>query len=116
LIRLCLKALRERGLDKDSTRYLIDGREVTAKEQMEIELKRLCDKKFESYFLITRDLVRCSLDHGWPLGPSRGSAGGSLVCYLLDIISINPLRFKGMSFNRFLSPARGGDMLKVTME
>ena len=116
LVRLCFKALKERGLDKDSTRYLIDGREVTAREQMEIELKRLCDKKFESYFLITRDLVRCSLDHGWPLGPSRGSAGGSLVCYLLDIISINPLRFKGMSFNRFLSPARGGDMLKVTME
>lgn len=115
LARRALYALRERGFHKDEHRYLIDGREVTYFEQMQLELERICEKEFASYFLITQDLVRKSLDNGWPLGPARGSAGGSLICYLLEITTIDPLKW-GLSFERFLSPARGGYMLNVTMD
>lgn len=111
----CVKNLKKRGLDKDEKKYLVDGRMVTHTEQMEIELERLIDKEYASYFLITRDLIQASLKKGWILGPGRGSCAGSLVCYLLDITTINPLLWGGLSFNRFLSPARGGKMLKVDM-
>jgi DNA polymerase-3 subunit alpha len=115
LRRLAEEGLRTKGLDKDETRFMIDNREVSYKEQMEIELERFIEKGFASYFLITRDLVMQSKSKGWPLGPARGSAGGSLVCYLLDIHELNPRKWK-LSFNRFLSPSRGGKMLKITME
>lgn len=115
LCRLALQGLKRKGLDKDKTVYLMDGREVTYRQQMEIELQRFVEKGFASYFLITRELIQESYRNGWPLGPARGSAGGSLVCFLLDIQSLDPIKW-GTSFNRFLSPARGGNMLRVTME
>lgn len=37
--------------------------------------------------------------------PGRGSAAGSLVCYLLDITNIDPLRY-GLLFDRYLNPER----------
>lgn len=114
LVRVSLEGLRKKGLDKNTNKYLVDGREVTYKEQMMIELQRIIEKGFASYFLITRDLIQCSLKKGWPLGPARGSAGGSLVCYLTEITSLDPLKWK-LSFDRFLSPTRGGYMLNVSM-
>jgi len=107
------RALRDRGLDKCDKRYLIDGRMVTYREQADIELDRFIDKGFASYFLITADLVRYGKSKGYPFSP-RGSAGGSLVCFLLDIHVINPLPWQ-LSFDRFMSPSRGGFMLQVRM-
>lgn len=114
LIRLAWEGLKEKGLHRDKRKYIVDAKEVTYYEQMQIELQRFIEKGFASYFLITRDLVKHSLDQGWPLGPARGSAGGSLVCYLLRIHSLDPIKW-GLSFDRFLSPSRGGYMLNVTM-
>ena len=115
LCLLALRGLKERGIDKDETRFLMDGREVTYREQMQIELGRFIEKGFSSYFLITRDLIQESLRHGLPLGPCRGSSGGSLVCYLIGITALNPMLW-GTSFDRFLSPSRGGNMLKISMD
>lgn len=115
LVRLVAEGLRKRGLHKDKNKYFIDGVMVTHLEQAQIELSRIIEKGFESYFLITEDLIKCSKSHKWPIGPARGSSGGSLVCYLIGIQSLNPL-FWGLSFNRFLSPARGGWMQKVSMD
>lgn len=115
LCRICLRELKSRGLDKDDVRYEVDGRFVTYREQMEIELKRFIEKGFSSYFLITRDLIKCSIENGYSIGPSRGSSGGSIVCFLLDIVTLDSLKW-GTSFDRFLSPSRGGNMLKVTMD
>jgi DNA polymerase III alpha subunit len=53
-------------------------------------------------------------EQGWPFGP-RGSAGGSLVCYLLGIHGLDPLKWE-LSFDRFMASSRGGYQLKVTME
>jgi hypothetical protein len=115
MVRLALEGLRQKGLDKDKKRYLtMDGIEVTYMEQMQTELERFIDKGYASYFLITRDLIKCSTDRGWPIGPARGSAGGSLVCFLMGIHSLDPIKW-GLSFNRFLSPARGGKALNIMM-
>jgi DNA polymerase-3 subunit alpha len=113
LRRAVAKSLKERGLDKNTEKFIIDGREVTYVQQAKIELDRFIDKGFASYFLITQDLVNFGRQQGWPFSP-RGSAGGSLVCYLLEIHVLNPMVW-GLSFDRFLSPSRGGYMLNTRM-
>ena len=40
-----------------------------------------------------------------PLGPGRGSAGGSMVCYCLGITQCDPILF-GLVFERFLNSER----------
>lgn len=107
------RRLKSGGFDKDKRRFLIDGLKVTYVEQAKIELNRFIDKGFSSYFLITRELVKYGRQRGWPFSP-RGSAGGSLVCYLMEIHTLDPMLW-GLSFNRFLSPSRGGYMLNIEM-
>lgn len=115
LEEMVMNSLKEKGLYNCDKKALIDNKMVTYKEQAEIELKRFRDKEFSSYFLITADLIKYSKDNGWPVGP-RGSVGGSLVCYLLGIHDLDPLAWGGLSFNRFLSPARGGVLLNLELE
>lgn len=42
---------------------------------------------------------------GYVVGPGRGSAAGSLVCYLLGITNIDPIKYN-LLFERFLNPER----------
>jgi DNA polymerase-3 subunit alpha len=105
--------LHKRGLDTCTKKFVIDGRQVTYLQQAKIELQRFIDKGFSSYFLITRNLIQYGKKRGWPFSP-RGSAGGSLVCFLLGIHVLDPLLW-GLSFDRFLASSRGGYMLNVTM-
>lgn len=48
-------------------------------------------------------------ENGWragvSIGPGRGSAVGSLVCYVLGITSLDPIE-NGLLFERFLNPER----------
>lgn len=108
-----MKRLKKLGLHNNPKKYMIDGKEVTYLDQTKIELNRFIEKGFASYFLITSDLVRYGRSRGWIFAP-RGSAGGSLVCYLLGIHQLDPLPWE-LSFDRFLSPSRGGYMLNVKM-
>lgn len=59
------------------------------------------------YFLIQWDMVAEAHRRGIATGVGRGSAGGSLVSYLLGITSIDPVAF-GLLFSRFLVPERCG--------
>ena len=113
LTDIVMKALKAKGLDKIDRKFVVDGREVTYTEQALIELNRFISKGFASYFLITQDLIMYGKSRGWIFGP-RGSAGGSLVCYLLGLSSIDPLKWD-LSFDRFLSEARGGYRLNLSM-
>jgi DNA polymerase-3 subunit alpha len=59
---------------------------------------------FLSYFLIVDDFVRYARSQGI-FCLARGSAAGSMVTYLLQISSVEPLRFN-LLFERFLNPER----------
>lgn len=59
------------------------------------------------YFLVQWDMVREAHRRGIATGIGRGSAGGSLVAYLLGITSIDPLKYD-LIFSRFLVPERCG--------
>jgi DNA polymerase III subunit alpha len=75
------------------------------KKRLDYELGVIIDKGYAAYFLIYDDFTRWSKQHGIRIGPGRGSAAGSLVSYVLDITTIDPI-FHGLPFERFLNPAR----------
>ncbi len=73
--------------------------------RLEYELSVIRRMGFAGYFLIVRDIVVKARELGIPVGPGRGSAGGSLVLYCLGVTDIDPIRY-GLLFERFLSPER----------
>lgn len=75
-------------------------------KRVEFELDLITSKGFVSYFLVTSDLVRWAKDHKIPVGPARGSAAASLICYLLRITEVDPIQHPHMLFERFIDPSR----------
>lgn len=71
------------------------------------EIKVLQDGDVIDYFLILHDIIKFAKSKDILIGIGRGSAGGSLVSYLLDIIQLDPLEFD-LLFSRFLNPGRMG--------
>ena len=59
------------------------------------------------YFLIQWDMVQEAGRRNIATGIGRGSAGGSLVAYLLGITSLDPIKYD-LLFSRFLVPERCG--------
>jgi DNA polymerase-3 subunit alpha len=78
-------------------------------KRLKIEISVLKKGDVIDYFLITRDFIQESHDQDILVGIGRGSAGGSLVSYLLGIIQINPLELD-LLFERFLNEGRMGKM------
>jgi DNA polymerase-3 subunit alpha len=76
-----------------------------AKKRLDYETSVIKETGFASYFLIVQDFVRWAKDNRIVVGPGRGSAGGSIVSYLLNITTIDPLKHK-LLFERFLNPER----------
>ena len=60
---------------------------------------------FPAYFLVVREFVTWAKDSGIPVGPGRGSAGGSLTAWAMRITDFDPLEY-GLIFERFLNPGR----------
>lgn len=75
-------------------------------DRVEYELKLIIDKGFVDYFLVCSDIVRWAKDHEIMVGPGRGSAASSLVCYLLRITEVDPIIFSNLMFERFIDPTR----------
>lgn len=67
------------------------------------ELDLVISKGYAGYFLITADVIRWAKDKGILVGPGRGSAGGSLLSYVLRITEVDPIKFD-LLFERFLDP------------
>lgn len=71
-------------------------------ERVDTEVKLIVEKHFHGYFNVVADYVKHAKGNGWILTPGRGSSGGSLVTYLLDITAVDPLKYD-LLFERFLS-------------
>ncbi|NPB06213.1 MAG: DNA polymerase III subunit alpha [Aquificae bacterium] len=91
-----LKQRIEKGQAKDSKEYW---------ERLEYELEVINRMGFAGYFLIVQDFINWAKGEGIPVGPGRGSAGGSLVAYALGITDVDPIKH-GLLFERFLNPER----------
>jgi DNA polymerase-3 subunit alpha len=94
LKKLTIDGLKTKGLDKNKN-YV--NRAVK-------ELKLIKEKEFEQYFLTLKEAID-ELKKYVLIAPGRGSDAGSLVCYLLGITQIDPIK-EGLLFERFISEAR----------
>lgn len=73
-------------------------------ERLKFELQIIKQRGASGYFLFLQDTVNTAQSElGVWVGPGRGSAAGSLVCYCLGITKIDPLKHD-LLFERFLSP------------
>lgn len=90
------------GLER---RFGVHGITQEIKERAETELDVIIPKNYVMYFLVVSDFVRWAKKNNVTVGAARGSAGGSLVAYALDITEIDPIRHK-LLFERFLNPER----------
>ncbi|MDD5071649.1 MAG: DNA polymerase III subunit alpha [Patescibacteria group bacterium] len=99
-----LEELCRQGLSK---RYGENYEQVSKeiKERMDYELSVIKKMGWPSYFLIVADFVNWAKNNGIVVGPGRGSAAGSLVCYLTGITNLDPLKYD-LLFERFLNPDR----------
>ena len=92
---LSLEGLKSRGLDSNKE-YL---------DRLEEELEIIKNKSFGPYFLVVQNMIGWAKKEGILVGPGRGSAAGSLVCYALRITDIDPIQH-GLLFFRFINPDR----------
>lgn len=74
-------------------------------ERLKYELEVINKMGFCNYFLVVCDYVKYAKENGILVGPGRGSAAGSLVSYLLDITTVDPIKYN-LLFERFLNPER----------
>ena len=69
------------------------------------ELQVLEKCNYLNYLLITHDMLNWCKKNDIITGPGRGSAGGSLVCYLMGITHVDPIQHD-LLFSRFVNPDR----------
>jgi DNA polymerase-3 subunit alpha len=86
--------------------HLSEADTARYEEQLKMEMDLIIDKGFVDYFLVEADQVKWAKDRGIPVGPARGSAAASLVCYLMRITEVNPMLFPNLLFERFIDANR----------
>ncbi len=96
LRELCQEGLKKR-YGKKPSKEIID--------RLNYELSVISQTNFASYFLIVQDFVNWAKENRIVVGPGRGSVGGSLVAYVLNITNVDPLKYN-LLFERFLNPER----------
>jgi DNA polymerase-3 subunit alpha len=74
------------------------------RERLDKELSVIGKLGYSGYILIVQDFIRYARENGI-LTAVRGSAGGSLVNYAIDLTDIDPIRY-GLIFDRFLNLER----------
>ena len=94
-----LKELAMAGLEK---RGVLSDEYIA---RLDEELEVIKSKNFGPYFLVVRSMIAWAKKEGIMVGPGRGSAAGSLLCYALEITDIDPIKH-GLLFFRFINPDR----------
>lgn len=84
--------------------YRYPQRSREAKERIKKELQVIHDLAFESYFLITWDIIRYARSRGY-FHVGRGSGANSIVAYCLGITDVDPIELD-LYFERFINPQR----------
>jgi DNA polymerase-3 subunit alpha len=99
-------SLLEEGFrDKISKDLIPENRMEEYFDRIKSELDVIDSRGYVDYFLITRDFCNWALDNEILMSPGRGSASGSLLCWLLGITHLDPVKYD-LFFERFLNPHR----------
>ena len=110
---LCLKGWTK----KLSVKCADKATAVMYAERLKHELSMIKTANLEDYFLIVWDILRFCDENKILRGPGRGSSGGSLVAYLLDITKIDSVQY-GCLFSRFFNIGRlqTGSLADIDMD
>ena len=100
-----LRAQSEEGLKWRLESFEKEADREAYFERLEFELETINDMGFPGYFLIVSDFIKWAKEHDIPVGPGRGSGGGSVVAWALKITDLDPLELN-LLFERFLNPER----------
>lgn len=94
--------LRQKCLERIDWRYGREDHETMLKveQRLEHELEIIESKGFSNYFLVVDDFVSQS-----GINCGRGSGAASIVCYLLGITHVDPIKHN-LFFERFLNEKR----------
>lgn len=95
LRELATRGIAERG----------HGKDIAYAKQLYYELTVIEELGFAPVFLICHNLCQFAKDTHIRMGPGRGSAAASLVCYSLGITHLDPIKY-GLDFSRFLIAGR----------
>ncbi|MDD5707914.1 MAG: DNA polymerase III subunit alpha [Kiritimatiellae bacterium] len=104
LVKLGHEGMRRRYNLRDCANPANDYERELMK-RFDLEVAIIAQTGFVDYFLVVADFVRHAREKGIPVGPGRGSGGGSVVAYALEITQLDPIRFN-LIFERFLNPDR----------
>lgn len=74
-------------------------------DRIKFELSVIKEKGYVDYFLVVADAIKWGKQQGIIFAPGRGSGGGSVVAYCLDITEVDPIEY-GLYFERFLDITR----------
>jgi DNA polymerase-3 subunit alpha len=75
------------------------------KTRLDEELGIIKQLGFSDYFLIVWDLISWADANGIGRGTGRGSVGGSVMAFLLNITKVDPIKYN-LLFARFINPDR----------
>lgn len=94
-VDICERGLKARGL-ANNQEY---------RDRLDEETRVILEKDLASYFVILWDALTFCRKNGILYGFGRGSAAGSLVCYLMELTEVDPIEYN-LLFWRFLDPER----------
>lgn len=100
-----LKALIEQGWKDRGIDKLSSEEQKVYRDRVGYELNIINTMNFCGYFIIVWDFLNHAKEIGVKTGAGRGSGSGSLVCFLIGITNLNPIKY-GLIFERFLNPER----------
>jgi DNA-directed DNA polymerase III PolC len=95
LLQLCREGAKTRNVNLKDKSY---------SARLKRELDMIASKEFEDYFYVIADMISYAKQH-MLVGPARGSSAGSLVCYLMGITDVDPIKHD-LLFERFIDITR----------
>lgn len=105
LRQICEEGMIRLGLDYSGGEWgKITLNDPVYQARLERELALIAEKDFADYFFLVGDMVRTAKETMF-VGPARGSSAGSLVCWLIGITDVDPIRHDLM-FERFIDVTR----------
>jgi DNA polymerase-3 subunit alpha len=86
----------KQGIIKNNPRYI---------QQIREEMRVFKKIGMVGFMLFMSELICWCWDNGIPIGPCRGSVGGSVIAYITDIIDVDPIVWNTV-FSRFCNEHR----------
>ena len=103
--RVLLETLRRKYLDKVKRGIIDKSKAAEYGRRVKEELAVFHKVGMSGFMLFMSEMISWCWENGIPVGFCRGSAGGSTVAYIADIIDVDPVVW-GTMFSRFCNEHR----------